>query len=221
MPFVRPVTTHEVAGASAVQVAPPGEAITRYDVTAPPPDPAATDTVAAPLPASTPETAGVAGAFAPGVKGADVAVAPHPAPDSALTDTVYVVAFVNPVIVHDVAGDETRHDAPPGEAIARYCVTAKDPALVGGVHDTVAEPDPAITDTEAGADGVTGVGGMGGVGEVGVTALDAADALEVPSPFVAVEVKAYDVPAVRPVTTHEVAGTVTVHVPPAGTDVTV
>lgn len=221
VPFTKPVTWQLVAGVVTVHVAPPGEAATRYDVTGPPPGPAATDTVAAPLPASTKVTDGVVGADAPGVKGADVAAAPQPAPDRAETDTVYVVPLANGASVHVVVEAGTRHEVPPGEAIARYCVTAKDPALDGGVHDTVAELGPAATDTDDGAEGVTGVGGVGGVGDVGVTALDAADALEVPSPLDAVEVKVYDVPAVKPVTTHDVAGTVTVHEPPAGTEVTV
>lgn len=99
-------------------------------------------------------------------------------------------------------------------------MTAKDPGFTGVDHDTVADPEPATTDTEPGAEGVTGVGGVGGVGDVGVTALDAADAPDVASPLVAVEVNVYDVPGVRPVTTHDVAGTITVQVPPAGLDVT-
>lgn len=119
VPFVSPVTTQPVAGAVTVHVAPPGDAVTRYDVTTPPPEPATTDTVAAPLPASTPVTAGVAGDAVPGVKAADVADAPQPAPDNADTDTVYDIPFVRPVIVQDVAGAATRHEAPPGEAITR------------------------------------------------------------------------------------------------------
>lgn len=88
VPFVNPVTTHELAGEVTVHVAPPGAAVTRYDVTGPPPAPGATDTVALALPARAEVTDGVAGTDAPGVNGADVADAPHPAPDSADTDTV-------------------------------------------------------------------------------------------------------------------------------------
>ena len=54
----------------------------------------------------------------------------------------------------------------------------------------------------------------------GVTEFDAPDALDVPAPFVAVEVKVYGVPFVSPVTVHEVAGTVTVQAPPPGEAVT-
>jgi hypothetical protein len=59
------------------------------------------------------------------------------------------------------------------------------------------------------------------VAAVGVAEFDAADALEVPAAFVAVDVKVYPVPLVRPVTVHAVAGTVTVHVAPPGLAVTV
>ena len=58
------------------------------------------------------------------------------------------------------------------------------------------------------ADGVTGVTDAGDAADDGGT------------PLVAVEVNVYAVPGVNPVTTQEVSGAVTVHVPPAGTDVT-
>ena len=59
-------------------------------------------------------------------------------------------------------------------------------------------------------------------GGPGTTAADAADEPEVPLPFVAVAVKVYDVPFVRPLTTQLVAGTVTVHdLEPSSTAVTV
>ena len=46
----------------------------------------------------------------------------------------------------------------------------------------------------------------------GVTEEDATEALEEASPFLAVDVNVYAVPLVNPVTTHDVAGEVTVHV---------
>ena len=67
----------------------------------------------------------------------------------------------------------------------------------------------------------TAVGVLGTAGAPGLTDADAADTPEVPSLLVAVEVNVYEVPLVRPVTVHEVAGTVTVHVPPPGDAVTV
>ena len=56
------------------------------------------------------------------------------------------------------------------------------------------------------------VGVPGTPGGPGVTADDAAETLEVPITFVAVDVKVYEVPFVSPLTVHEVAGAVTVHV---------
>ena len=55
----------------------------------------------------------------------------------------------------------------------------------------------------------------------GTTATDATDALEVLATFVAVEVKVYDVPFVRPVTVHEPEAPVTVHCALPGVAVTV
>lgn len=53
-------------------------------------------------------------------------------------------------------------------------------------------------------------------GEDGVTEVDAADADDVPTELVAVTVKVYAVPFVRPLTMHVVAGATAVHVPPPG-----
>jgi hypothetical protein len=55
----------------------------------------------------------------------------------------------------------------------------------------------------------------------GTTAIDATDELDVPAPFVAVDVKVYDVPFVRPVTVHEPDAPVTVHCALPGFEVTV
>lgn len=62
VPLVRDETTHDVAGDVTVQVAPPGVAVTKYDVGALPDDGATMVTVAWPLPAT---AVGVPGA--PGV----------------------------------------------------------------------------------------------------------------------------------------------------------
>jgi hypothetical protein len=69
---------------------------------------------------------------------------------------------------------------------------------------TVACPSPPT------AVGVPGTPG----GASGVTEFEAADDPDVPVVFVAVVVNVYAMPFVRPVTTHEVAGEVTVHVAP-------
>ena len=61
---------------------------------------------------------------------------------------------------------------------------------------------------------------VGAVGTpAGVTALEAPDAVEVPAALVAVTVKVYDVPLVRPLTVHDVVAVVQVNAP--GFDLTV
>lgn len=67
--------------------------------------------------------------------------------------------------------------------------------------------------------GDKGPGSGVGVGVMGVTGVigdDVGDVPDVPPGPVALAVKVYAVPFVRPVTTHEVAGAVTVHVAPPG-----
>lgn len=98
-----------------------------------------------------------------------------------------------------------------------------------GVGATVGEPvgdgdgDPVgdgdgdpVGDGEGDGDVVGDGPGPGpgvGVGKVGVTVFDTGDAADAGGiPLVAVVVKVYAVPGFRPDTTHEVAGTVTVHV---------
>ncbi len=73
---------------------------------------------------------------------------------------------------------------------------------------TVASPLPGVAMAPVGAAG-TGTG---------VVAPDAVDAVEVPAEFVAVTVKVYAVPFVRPVTTHEVAGAVALQLCPPPPD---
>ena len=70
---------------------------------------------------------------------------------------------------------------------------------------------PAVAVTPVGAPGTT---------PVGVTELDAALAAPVPTLLVAVTVKVYAVPGVRPVTVH-VSAPVVVQVRPPGFEVTV
>jgi len=70
-----------------------------------------------------------------------------PATFVAITVNVYAVPFVNPVIVHDVAGAFTVHEPPPGPAVTVYDVTGEPPSSAGAVHDTVAEPSPGTAVT--------------------------------------------------------------------------
>jgi hypothetical protein len=86
-----------------------------------------------------------------------------------------------------------------------------EPLLAGAVHATVAEVVDATV--AVGADGVDG-------GPAGVTALDGDDARLVPTTLVAVTVKVYEVPLVRPVTV-QVRAPVVVQVKPPGLEVTV
>jgi len=66
-----------------------------------------------------------------------------------------------------------------------------------------------------------GFPGVSGAASVGVAGSDATELADVPAAFAAVEVNVCAVPFVKPVTGHEVAGTVTVHVAPPGEAVTV
>ena len=86
-----------------------------------------------------------------------------------------------------------------------------------------APPLPALTVTVADVAPATAAVGVGGVpgAAIGLTEPDAAEAAEVPDVFVAVALKVYGVPVVRPVTVHESAGLVTVQVRLPGVEVTV
>lgn len=83
--------------------------------------------------------------------------------------------------------------------------------MPAGVIVTVA--DVVDVTTAIGAPGTAGVAS-------GVTELEGPEDPDVPPALVAVDVKVYAVPFVRPVTRHDVEGDVTVQVPPAGTEVT-
>ena len=84
------------------------------------------------------------------------------------------------------------------------------PSLAGAVQDTVAEALPAVADTPVGAPGTPAAG---------VTAVEAAEAAPAPLALVAVTVKVYGVPLVRPLTVHGLVAEVQVRAP--GDEVTV
>jgi hypothetical protein len=90
-------------------------------------------------------------------------------------------------------------------------VIADPPVDEGAVQVTATEAFPAVTDEMVGAPGTF----------AGVTEVDAADAALLPIAAFATTLKVYAVPFVSPVTTHEVAGAVAVHVAPPGVAVTV
>ena len=89
------------------------------------------------------------------------------------------------------------------------------------VYDAGVPPEPAVTVTVAEPLPATALGVPGTPGVPGATEVDELEELEVPDPLVAVAVKVYDVPSVRPVMSQLVAGGVTVHVEPPGEAVTV
>ena len=113
VPFVRPVTVHEVAGLVTVQVRLPGVEVTVYEAGAPP-VPAATVTVAEPSP---PTAVGVGG-----VPGAAIGLTLFDADDplevppalAAVAENVYGVPVVRPVTVQEVAGLVTVQVLLPG-----------------------------------------------------------------------------------------------------------
>ena len=79
-----------------------------------------------------------------------------------------------------------------------------EPLAEGAVQETVAVAFPAVADTPVGMPGEP----------FGITELDAAEATLVPLALVAVTVKVYAVPLVRPVTVQEVAPVVGQVFPP-------
>ena len=153
VPFVSPGTTHEVAGAFTVQVAPFGEAVTVYEEIAGPPVTvgAVKETVAEPLPDTAFTPVGASGLPA-GVTGVDVAAVEVPVAFVAVALNVYAVPFVNPRITHDVAGEITVHVPGAGEAVTTKEVGA--PPLLDAATVIVALPSPLAAETllgEAGA----------------------------------------------------------------------
>jgi hypothetical protein len=103
--------------------------------------------------------------------------APVPATFVAATVKVYEVPLTRLLTEHDVP--DVVHVRVPGLEVTVYDVIAAPPLLAGAVHETVAEPLPAVAVTPVGAPGTV----------LGVTALDAADAGPCPDPFVARTVK--------------------------------
>jgi hypothetical protein len=151
--LVNPGTTHEVAGAVTVQVAPPGEAVTVYEAIAGPPVTvgAVKETVAEPLPITAFTPVGASGLPA-GVIEEDAVPLDVPIELTAVALNVYAVPFVKPRITHDVAGEITVQLPPPDDAVTTYEVGA--PPLLDAATVIVALPSPPTAVTllgEAGA----------------------------------------------------------------------
>lgn len=112
------------------------------------------------------------------------------------------------MITHDEAGTLIAQVLPPGEAVT---VNESGAPPEDGVTVTVARPSPTNT---------VGWAGAAGTATTGATELDETDEVDVPAELVAVTANVYEVALVRPVTSHEFEGTVTVHVAPPGDAVT-
>jgi len=98
---------------------------------------------------------------------------------------------------------------PPGLEVTVYEVIVLPPLEAGGVNTTLACPTPGVALFITGAPG----------NAAGLTARERAEAGPVPTAFVALTVKVYDVPFVRPVTTIGLVRPVAILDP--GLDVTV
>ena len=136
---------HDPEAPVTVHFAPPGVAVTSYEVGVRPPVGAVTVIVALSSPATTVGTPGVFGfVFARTVVDADGALAAELYVDLlAMVVNVYAVPAVRPVIVHDPASPSTVHFAPPGDAVTSYDVGVR--PLVGAVTVMVALSSPATT----------------------------------------------------------------------------
>ena len=176
MPFVSPVTVHEVV--AVVQVKPPGDEVTVEPVIALPPlDTGAVQETSAEESPNTPDTpvgapGTVAGVTAPEALDAT----PVPAALVAVTVNVYEVPFVRPVTVHVVAVVVQVNE--PGDEVTVYPVIVLPPLLEGAVQETTTCVLPNTPDTPVGAPGTV----------AGMIAVEAEDAAPVPAAFVAVTV---------------------------------
>ena len=92
---------------------------------------------------------------------------------------------------------------PSGSEVTVYSVIGLPPSEAGAVHETTARTSCGVADTPLGAPGT----------RARVTEFDASEDRLVPLEFVAVTMKVYAVPLVRPVTVSEVAVVVGV-IPP-------
>ena len=156
VPLVNPVTTQDPEAPVTVQVAPPGEAVTKYEVGLPPLDGDETVTVACPSPATAVAWPGVPGAGGSGVVLAEAGEEFEVPPSlDAVEVNVYEVPLVNPVTTQDPEAPVTVQVAPPGEAVTKYEVGL--PPLDGDETVTVACPSPATAVAWPGVPG--GVGG--------------------------------------------------------------
>jgi hypothetical protein len=132
---------------------------------------------------------------------------PVPFPLVAFTVKVYVVPLDRPATVIGLA--EPEPVSPPGLEVTVYPVMAEPPSLVGPLNVTDACAFPAVAIPIVGAPGTV----------EGITEFEAALAGPVPMEFVAVTVKVYVVPLIKPFTVIGLDEPVPTN--PLGLDVTV
>ena len=129
VPAVKPVIVHDPDAPETVHFAPPGVAVTSYDVGVRPPVGAVTVIVALSSPATTLGVPGVFGVvLARGTTGADSGpravpvgvVAPPKRTSNATVVNVYAVPAVKPVMVHDPDAPMTSHLLPTPTVYTRY-----------------------------------------------------------------------------------------------------
>jgi hypothetical protein len=161
-------------------------------------DGAVHETLAAVFPAVAVTPVGVAGTVA-GVTGVDAADSGLvPMLLVAVTVKVYAVPLVRPVTTLDVPVAGTAVCATPAiNGVTEYAVMGLPPSD-GAVQVTVADASPLVAATPVGAAGAV-------TGAVGVMEDEGAEAEPVPTAFLAVTVKVYAVPLVRPPTVVDVA----------------
>jgi hypothetical protein len=186
--LARPVTVN--GEAEPVAVAPPGEAVTVYDVMASPLVAGATkEMTAEALPGAPVGAAGATGTPAGVTAAVEAEATEVPPMVVAFTVNVYAVPLVRPVTT---SGEEAPVAvAPPGDAVTVYDVTLEPLLLTGGRNETLADWFPRT------ADGVVGAVGA----PAGVTVADAFDNVDSPMALVVFRRNVYGKPLVRPLTT--------------------
>lgn len=128
---------------------------------------------------------------------ADAAETESPASFVAATVNVYLVPFVSSRTVHVSAPAAGVHVLPSGVDVTVYFEIVRPPLSVGAVHEIAISPFAATPVGVPGAEEIAPA--------LNVFAVDDAPP---PAEFVAATVIEYDVPTVRPVSLHEVAGAV-------------
>jgi hypothetical protein len=146
VPARKPLIVHAPDAPVTVHVAPPGVAVTSYDVGVGKPAGAVTVTVASSSPTTTVAAPGVFGAVTLGrtVTDAEGVLADElPELVFAMVVNVYAVPAVRPVMVQNPDAPVTVHILPPGDEVTSYDVGVC--PLVEGVTVIIASSSPTTT----------------------------------------------------------------------------